>query len=260
MSGEESLHQGGFLKIDRLIAFEEFMSAIKTGRIAPRIAEVAFTLEALKKRDRQAFMKLYEAKIDCAIDDAPRLNGMVALSFSIGPDVVAHPGNNPILYEHLIDALKIGFKIIRCVRVAGIINPDIDESFFVKQSQAETRQRMDLCSECAEEIERLGGGISPPFEIGARYASTGEPWHMGLKKAPDAEAANIAKALAEWADGDAIAAHAGYRNDYFCTRDLGKSAGASSILAPAKRAILETKFKVNFTSPDELCSILVPVS
>ena len=147
---------------------------------------------------------------------------MVGLSLTFGPNIKAHPGNNPWLYRHLNDALKLGFKIIRCARYCGITNPDIDQSYFVKQSEDEIRERMEGCFECAEEIEKLGAGISHAVEIGSRYSTNNAPWHIGIKDAPPAEVENIARALAEWADGDAIAAHVGYKNDYFCTRDMGK--------------------------------------
>ncbi|MEJ7575938.1 MAG: hypothetical protein WKF74_02915 [Pyrinomonadaceae bacterium] len=236
--------------------FRKIHEAVKTGKTAAYIAEVAFTLEALKNDDRQPFMKSYEAKIDSAINDVPHQDGMIGLSFTIGPDVKAHPGNNPHLYKHLNDALSIGFKIIRCARVAQITNPDIDQSYFVQQSDDEIRERLNLCSECAEEIERLGGGIAHAMKIGSRYSTSSTPWRIGLKNAPPSEAQNIAKALAEWADGDAIAAHVGYKNDFFCTRDTGKSAGAASILSPQNRAILESKFGVKFISPEGLGDII----
>jgi hypothetical protein len=230
--------------------------AVKAGKIAAYIAEVAFTLEALKNNDRQSFMKSYEAKIESAISDVPRHDRMIGLSFSIGPDIKAHPGNNPYLYKHLNDALSIGFKLIRCSRLGQITNPDIDRSYFVQQSDDEILERMQLCSECAEEVERIGGGIAHAKQIGTRYSTGGAPWHVGIKNAPPSEARNIAKALAEWADGDAIAAHVGYKNDYFCTTDTGKSAGGSSVLSPQNRVILETKFGVKFISPNDLCDVI----
>jgi hypothetical protein len=237
--------------------FQKIHEAVKASKVSAYIAEVAFTLEALKKDDRQSFMKSYEAKIDCAIDETPRQDGMIGLSFSIGPNIKAHPGNSPHLYKHLNDALNIGFKLIRCSRVGGITNPDIDQSFFVQQSEDEILERMQLCSECAEEIERIGGGISHAKQIGHRYSTGNASWHIGIKNAPSTETKNIAKALAEWADGDAIAAHVGYKNDYFCTKDIGKSGGTSSILSLQNRATLESKFGVKFKSPQELCDLIV---
>jgi hypothetical protein len=235
--------------------FEKIHEAVKAGKVAAHIAVVVFTIEAIKRNDRQSFIESYKAKID--VDETPQQDGMIRHSFSIGPDIKAHPGNNPYLYKHLNDALSIGFKILRCPRLGVITNPDIVQSSFVQQSEDEIREKMDLFSQCAEEIERIGSGISHAVQIGNRYSNGSEPWHRGIKNAPSTEANNIAKALAEWADGDAIAAHVGYKNDYFCTRDVGKSAGVSSVLSPQNRVILTSKFGVKFISPQDLCSLIV---
>lgn len=238
--------------------FGKLHEAVRTGGIAAHIAVVAFTLEAIKKRDRQSFMRSYEAKIEGEIDnDKSSLpEGMIGLTFSIGPNIKAHPGNNPHLYKHLADALAIGFRLLGCPRVGGIANPDIAESYFVRESAEELRERLDLFSDCADVIEKLGGGIAHAIRVGEHYASSGEPWHMGIKRSPPTAADEIAKALAEWADGDAIAAHVGYKNDYFCTRDVGKSAGTSSVLSLQNRDALTSKFGVKFITPRSLCDLI----
>lgn len=237
--------------------FEKIHEAVKAGKVAAHIVEVVFTLEALQKSSRQPFMKSYKIKIEGAVDETPHQDGMIGLSFSIGPDTKAHPGNTDQLNCYLKIARGIGFKILRCARVGAITNPDIDQSFFVQQSKDEMLERMQLCIECADEIERIGGGISHAKQIGNGYSNGSEPWHVGIKNAPPTEAKKIAKALAEWADGDAIAAHVGYKNDYFCTRDSAKKAGASSVFSPQNRAILESKFGVQFISPEGLCNLIV---
>ena len=48
-------------------------------------------------------------------------------------------------------------------------------------------------------------------------------WFEGLGRAStDAERAEVARAVAEWADADSIAAHIGYGIDLFCTNDYKK--------------------------------------
>jgi len=237
--------------------FRKIHAAVKAGKVAAYIAEVVFTLEALKKNDRQSFMRSYEAKIDGAIDEMPRQDGMIGLTISISSDIKAHPGNNPDLYKYLKVALDLGFKIIRYPRLGAITNPDIDQSFFAQQSKDELRERIQLCGECAEEIERIGGGISHAIQLGDSYLTGSGSWITGIKSAPPTEAKKIAKALAEWADGDAIAAHVGYKNDYFCTRDEAKKAGTSSVFSPKNRASLKSKFGVKFISPENLCDLIV---
>lgn len=235
--------------------FKRIHEAVKAGKVAAYIAVVVFTVEAIKRSDRQSFMEAYEPKVEGNI--TPRQDEMIGLSFSIGPDIKAHHGNNPYLYKYLNDALGIGFKILGCPRVGGIANPDIVQSYFAHESKDEMKERLNLFAQCAEEIERIGAGISHAIQIGKRYSIGDEPWHKGIKRTPLAEAKRIAEALAEWADGDAIAAHVGYKNDYFCTKDEAKSAGASSVLSRQNRAILRSKFGVKFISPQNLCNLIV---
>ncbi|MDQ3650542.1 MAG: hypothetical protein M3458_09805 [Acidobacteriota bacterium] len=239
--------------------FRKIHAAVKAGKVAAYIAEVVFTLEALKRNDRQSFMRSYKAKIDGAIDEMPRQDGMIGLTISISSDIKAHPGNNPDLYKYLKDALDIGFKIISCPRVGAITNPDIDQSFFVQESDDENLEKRRLCDECDIEIRRLGGGISHAMQLGNSYSTGSDNWFTGIKNAPptEANAKKIAKVLAEWADGDAIAAHVGYKNDYFCTRDEAKKAGTSSVFSPKNRASLKSKFGVKFVSPENLCHLIV---
>jgi hypothetical protein len=64
----------------------------------------------------------------------------------------------------------------------------------------------------------------------------------------------VSKVIAEWSDGDAIAAHYAYKHDIFCTRDEGKSAGVSSVLRADKRAWLTKEFGTVVMSPNELAA------
>lgn len=84
-----------------------------------------------------------------------------------------------------------------------------------------------------------------------QYAPKGAHWQSGLPLIPDNETMRFAKAVAEWADGDSIAAHYAYGNDLFCTRDMGKTAGAASVLSLNNRRWLETQFGIEFVSPTE---------
>ncbi|PPJ63968.1 hypothetical protein [Cuspidothrix issatschenkoi] len=64
------------------------------------------------------------------------------------------------------------------------------------------------------------------------------------------------KAFAEWADGDAIAFHIAYSNEYFCTRDQGKNVGQGSVMSKKNRKWLEEDYSIKFISPEDLEKIL----
>jgi hypothetical protein len=59
-------------------------------------------------------------------------------------------------------------------------------------------------------VEARGFGVMPITRIAARLANRDgvvEPWYRSLDRADDAEGKEIANAIAEWADGDTVAAH-----------------------------------------------------
>jgi hypothetical protein len=72
-----------------------------------------------------------------------------------------------------------------------------------------------------------------------------------MSKAP-AAGRKAARAVAEWADGDSVAAHHGYANDLFCTEDRAARAGRKSVLHPAYRGWLRRAYGVEFVTMAEL--------
>ena len=57
-------------------------------------------------------------------------DGRLHMTFSLGPDESAHPGNSHYLGEHFKDAVAIGFKILKSSRIGDVVNPDIKGHFF----------------------------------------------------------------------------------------------------------------------------------
>jgi len=66
----------------------------------------------------------------------------------------------------------------------------------------------------------------------------------------------VADAVAEWADGDALAAHYGHAHDAFCSLDRGRQAGSRSILHLSRRSWLAREFGIRVDSPIELAERL----
>jgi hypothetical protein len=97
-------------------------------------------------------------------------------------------------------------------------------------------------------------------EWSKRDGATGESWMEGLGRARnDTERRNVHKAINEWADGDAIAAHVGYGNELFCTHDVGSGSGQRSALHPTHRSWLEDVYEVEFVTVSELAKRFSPV-
>lgn len=74
----------------------------------------------------------------------------------------------------------------------------------------------------------------------------------GLSK----EKRQIEKAFAESADGDVVAAHIAFGNDYLCTEDRGGSALSPSIFDAENRAWLKTEYGVEILNVQQLASLL----
>ena len=225
-------------------AFKTIRKAIDEKKITPFLCEAVFTLEAIKRKDRKEFFSDYKANISSSVEEGD--DGELKLSFSIGPDKTAHPGNNSYLEAHLNDAIEIGFQIIKLPRIAGVVNPDIEAHFY---------QHRDLSSyhehvfKVGREIEKNGAGIFHIKELGEKYNTN---WTTGIEQAPESEEGNIAKAIAEWADGDSVACHIAVGGDYFCTRDTAKKAGDKSIFSESNLVWLNQEYDFLTISPEDL--------
>ncbi len=228
-------------------------SAIQAGEIIPFLSETTFTLEAIKRRDRRNFFGNYSAKID--VTPAPAKPGFIGMRFTIKPDENAHPGNVPILADHFTDAFTLGFRLLRSPRVGGIINKDVQHARYTACSEVELKDAIEKCAEVLDMVEAYGCGMSHIKEIGLRYTTSEENWKEGLLVAPESEEKAIQNAIAEWADGDAIAAHIAYDNDYFCTADIARGAGSKSIFSTENRLWLKQKYAIKIVSLIDLAAI-----
>ena len=233
--------------------FDLINRAIRNGVVGGRLAETVFSLEALQRADRRNFFPKYRPNLDLNVTE--RSAGEISVSSNIRANLGAHPGNNRFLTAHLADALKIGFKLMRCPRIAGVTNPDLKNEWFA--SCASLSQRVNMFMDVGQQIEVRGAGIAMVKEIGRRYAAHGESWLMGLMRAPASEKLAIAVAVAEWADADSVAAHISYRNDFFCTRDTAIKAGPTSVFSESNRKWLEKDYGLRLVLPQELAGIVV---
>ena len=62
----------------------------------------------------------------------------------------------------------------------------------------------------------------------------------------------VAKAVAELADCESLAAHISYGFDYYCTMDEAKGADGESIFDAKHRRWLAEEFRVRLVEPAEL--------
>jgi hypothetical protein len=235
-----------------LADFKKINQAIIAKKLEPFLSETVFTIEAIRKIERQNFFSSTEAKID--IKEKEGTNGSISVSFTIGPnekDAIDF-NERPILKRYFDEAVKLGFKIARFPRVGGLVNPEVDALRF-KQEEEDLSKYLEKVFEVGRKVEESGAGIAQIKEIGKQY---GDPvWMKGLKNAPESDRNKIAKAAAEWADGDSVAISVALGCDYFCTRDQAKGAGSKSVLSQQNLTWLNSEYGFKTITPEDLAKL-----
>jgi hypothetical protein len=236
-------------------SFVKIHAAILNGRLIPYLSETIFTLEGINKKDRKYFLGEYDPKVE--VKERSQGN-LMSLDFSLGPDEDAHPGNNEYLKKYLPAAVKLGFKIIHAPRIAGVVNRDVKEFLVKLPNNHDMSAYINKATEVGERIDgEFESGMTPLRNILDKYPQfRNNSFHKWISQLPASEDKPIAKAVAEWADGDSVAAHIGIGADYFCTRDGAKGAGKSSILSSGKVDTLRREFNFQKVTPAELADLL----
>jgi hypothetical protein len=131
-------------------------------------------------------------------------------------------------------ALELGMRILSAPR-AGSTRTLSGELYASDADESTRLQRYELI---AAAIEARGLG----------YAR--------VSRVARGDSRKFARAVAEWADGDSVAAHHSYANDLFCTQDRAARAGRDSVLHPAHRGWLRRVYGVEFVDIAELAKRL----
>lgn len=233
--------------------------ALKTGQIKGYFGEAVATLDLLGREDKVEMVG--EARV--ASETTAIAAGPAMFSISVGTRWPA-----PSMHQKSQDLLRavqeLGMKALIGPRHLGNSLPAraFGDDFYENYACA-----ADLISgsakthEVAAAILRRGLGRARVVELGLKYSkrdgACGEIWMQGIGRArDDTERKAVHRAINEWADGDAVAAHAGYGNDLFCTNDLGKNAGENSVLHPKNRAWLQSDYGIVFVTTLELAQRL----
>lgn len=219
-------------------------AALRDGRITGFISEAGFRIEAVRKSRRVA----YFAKPAMAVQVSPAIvlrDGKPYVRFiSIGPDDKKHPGLPDVQSERLKNALAAGFRLLRGAAWLGLPSPHElgDQTLFAPTDGADN-EREQRQIDILTRIESRG--------VGRALFDAAGGWQAGNGAAQNEKM--FAKACAEWADGELVAAHIAYQNDILCTNDQARGAGLS-IFDRTNRAWLLTEFGVRFATLDEVLS------
>ncbi|MBC8213034.1 MAG: hypothetical protein H8E71_00105 [Candidatus Marinimicrobia bacterium] len=230
-------------------SLRQIRESILHGKIEPYISETVFTIESIKRIERKKFISNYIPRI---VFTEKNSNETTSVSTSKNIHSSQHPSNHPILQEHLDAAIELGIRIVRYPRLAGIINPDIENLRFKLTGDSLKDYHTKLFA-VGEQIELREAGFKHIQTIGKNFDSN---WLKGIEKAPEDEWGNIAKAVAEWADGDSVAISIALGCNYFCTRDLAKGAGNKSVLSHDNLTWLNNDYGFETILPKDLAKLI----
>jgi len=224
-------------------AFTTVNEALRMKQIQGFICETVGTLEAVRRAGRKAYFTSIKPIVEVKADVQ---GGQALLTINIGTNHDQHPGLPNVLRERLELAFALGMRLMRAPHI-GIPVPAsfLDLSVFADEVDVPTSAARDnRWGDVVETIEQRGVGSAVLRRL---EAETGrKPETKGEKE--------FVLAVAEWADGDSVAAHVAYNNDVFCTEDQGKSARGGSILDADNRLWLAVTHNVKFATIGELAT------
>jgi hypothetical protein len=240
--------------------------ALRGDRMQGFICESFGTLEAIANKERAAFLA---NKIPIVKTQATNLGeGNVSISITIESDHSRHPGLHPKLEKELEEAIAIGMRLLstpyfnlpvpsRLLNDPAIYAPEVfasadyNERFGSAVSTIVTRGvgqavLAALVKKIAQRLEAHRPTVKWDIQL-LEYAYT--------HSKDQAERKGIEKAVAESADGDAVAAHIAFGNEFLCSEDQGKTARGPSIFNAENRAWLKAAYGVTFVNMKELVAI-----
>jgi hypothetical protein len=239
-------------------------ASIEAGRVLPFISDVVVTLEGIKRQDRASFfrdLKMISTSSEPVVQHDEGGTPHVSRTITRRPSLEHFPPIHEKLSTALHSAFALGFKMIRVPRIGWM---RLDDDLY-KPSLTDGQQLgelLDRTYSAAEAFEREGCGVAWVTALGEAALRTYPDLSQGGIRSPlvafaygDDQAA-IPGALAEWADGDALAAHYGHQHDVFCSLDRGGGAGSRSVLHHSRRKWLRDEFGIQVKSPTEVAEFL----
>ena len=213
--------------------FAKIKDKICTGEIHPYICEVALSLESIKKKKRAEFFKNYKPSIKC--EYLPTEDGIIRMQMSIEPNNELHPGFNPKLREKLLKARDLGFRVLRMINLGTVRAKEIPDKMCVGDVD---QKYIESLATCSEYITSLGCGQAMSNQLKETFNRV----DFNSQGIPSEFEKRFQEAVAEWVDGDSLAAHYASGNEWFCTDDQAGNAGIGSIFHSQNRARVEKKF------------------
>ena len=226
--------------------------AVKDARVQAFISDTTLTLEGIGSDDRATVFGSTGPRSSIAqtSDDT--------FTITMRTEQPDRKPIHPKQAERFVEALRLGVRLLGTPRVG---KPRAEEQYYATEDQAALGQRLDRFTSLLTQIESRRLGSARAQEIAARLPPQGiGPWFNALGAAKDIhETREVARAVAEWADADSIAAHYAYGNDFFCTLDVAKAEtrrGDPAVFDAENRAWLTKNFGIQFVTLAQLAKMV----
>jgi hypothetical protein len=221
---------------------------ITDDRITPCIPETIFNIEAIENKNRADAMANYEASL--SLEPSITKDSLLDIKMAVSPSNSVDKFYNKTSRDGLDLAFTKGFYVLRCVpRMGAMHDLSIPGSYFFPETAKEQSTRLAKSNAVDSAITERGCGFSQLKALIPNNRPTKEPWYRHLTACDNK---TVAKAMAEWADGDAVAGHIAYQNDFFCTNDRGSSARPNSILSQENRDWLVEQYSTQIMNLHDL--------
>jgi len=232
--------------------------AVEAGLIACYISDTYVTLETPNSHQRASHFKEITNRVDRTEPIVEARENVARVIFSelrIRQSFNQHPGLDEIKSTALVKALALGFRFINVPRI-GWLRLEDDLYKPMEIDEQELAARLAKTNKAVLAFEQKGLGSAHVWEK-AKQAIQQNPdlkLYGQFLAFAHGDSKKIPKAVAEWADGDALAAHYGHGHDVFCTLDNGRNAGTKSVLHKDHRQWLKEEFGLNICTPTELAA------
>jgi hypothetical protein len=226
--------------------------ALKQGQVEGFISDTTITLEGIGIEDRATVFGSTYAPSSIAQTSED------TLTITARTEQPDRKPVHPLQAERLLAAFRLGIRLLGAPRIGM---PRAEEQFYATEDSFALGERLDRFTSILRQIESRGLGSARAVKIAARFPRPGmAPWFNALGAARNIhEKREVARAVAEWADADSIAAHYAYRNDFFCTLDSAKAEtkrGDPAIFDAGNRAWLTEKFGIRFVTLVQLAELI----
>lgn len=258
-----------YVNSSNYLSLGKIKNAIRSGQVRGFISEGFGTIEAVTRKKQAKFHAQTVPKVE--VTNKSRGNGLICMTIEIKTNHSLHPGIGEEFEEELNEALAIGIKLLTTPYI-GLPVPDrLRNNPHIYAEEVATPDYNDRFGDVVRTIvdRGVGEGVLPalakeftahldgprPDGLSDRAFIHGVYEYAcasGLSK----EKRQIEKAFAESADGDLVAAHIAFGNDYLCTEDRGGSAVSRSIFDAENRAWLKTKYGVEILNVQQLANLL----